>query len=108
MRYLSLIALVFILSACDKSEPIPTSKQVERFRDAYIDYLVTATADTAKIADRQSYFDLALEQRNMSESEFFAVLDYLKNHPEEFEGIIVKVDERLRLLQEADSTRKSK
>ncbi len=109
MRYLHLIALVFILSSCDKSQPSPTAKQIERFCNAYIGYLVAATADTAKIANRQSYFDSALEQQNMNESEFFAVLDYLKSHPEELERIIVKVDERLRhRQQQADSTRKQK
>ncbi len=108
-RYLSLMILLFILSTCDKNQPLPTAQQIDRFCDAYIDYLVAATADTAKIANRQSYFNAALDGQNLSESEFFAVLDYLKGHPEELERIIVQVDERLRhRQQQADSTRKQK
>jgi hypothetical protein len=108
VRNLSILFVMLSIASCNEKQAAPTLQQKEKFGNVYSDYLIIATADTAKAVERKSYFDSALIRQNMSERDFLFVLEYYKNHPEELERILMKADARLQPLQKQAARPKPK
>jgi len=95
--YALIIASLLLACAKHKEKSPPINKK--KFTVAYEHYLAFVTSDTAKPELYPAYLDSALKEADMSKKEFDKAIDYLKEHPEEFEQVLTDINSYLQELE---------
>ncbi|MFN8284071.1 MAG: DUF4296 domain-containing protein [Chitinophagales bacterium] len=107
---------VIFISACvqkpkyDKHKKLlPDTKMIRILQDVLImesyvyEKLPSAGIDTLNAVKNQFYKEI-LNKYNVDSTSFYSTLYYLQMHPEEFDSLLSKVDDKLMVMKPKDTT----
>ena len=80
IKFTLLVALSFLLSACDKEPPIPE----EKFIKVYVDLLVIQDTTTSSTFSLDSVKTLVFTRHNISDEDYDATINYYNSQPEKW------------------------
>ena len=97
------LSMLFVLVSCHPVEETPKDR-LENFLGAYESFLIAASSDSATFENRQVYLDSALARNGISAREFNEVMDYLKKHPVQMQGLLSRLDRDLHDFEVSSAT----
>jgi hypothetical protein len=92
MRKIVLLFLALCFISCEER----TKEDWQAFTQVYTDYLKLATADTARVENRDAYLSKVLADHAMSRTIFDQYFLTLKRNPEKLHTILQSINKELR------------
>ncbi len=102
MREMIILLLVLCFIACKERD----RKDWQTFTKVYTDYLKLATADTARVENRDAYLNRVLADHTMSRHTFDQYFLTLKRNPEELYNVLQSINKELRQVTNTPDPRR--